>query len=90
MRPAHTRHRKDGNHAEIKSALEDVGASVHESDFADLVCGYHGSTFLLECKSAGGKLTPFQQDMLKTWRGHYAVVYSVDEALQVIGAMRMP
>lgn len=92
MRPSHTRHRKDGNHAAIKEALEAVGATVHESDFCDLVVGFRERTYLIEAKSKGGKLTPFQQVMLKTWRGHYTVVFSVDEALDVIGAVnaRMP
>lgn len=88
MRPAHVRHRKDRNHAEIRDALIAVGASVQESDWVDLVVGYRDRTYLVEIKSDGGKLRPSQRTLLATWRGHYAIVRSVAEALGVIGAVR--
>ena len=87
MRPTHAGKRRDANEPEIVDALEAVGASVLRANEVDLIVGYRERSYLIECKSEGGKLTPFQQDMLKTWRGHYAVVYSVDEALRVIGAV---
>lgn len=58
MRPAHTRHRKDGNHVEIRNALMAVGATVHESDWVDLIAGYRGRTYLIEVKTARGGLRP--------------------------------
>jgi len=86
MRPAHTRHRKDGNHVEILDALMAVGATVHESDWVDLIAGYRGRTYLIEVKTARGGLRPSQRTLRDTWRGQYAIVRTADEALKAIGA----
>lgn len=43
-------------------------------------------TFVLEFKAPGtGRLTKDQQEFIKTWRGHYAVVHSPEEALWAVG-----
>lgn len=82
----------DANQAEIKEALEKVGADVFiTSDVAqgypDLTVGFRGHTFLIEVKTTAGKLTEPQQHFHATWRGHVAIVRNVDEALRVIGAI---
>jgi Holliday junction resolvase len=71
--------RRDGTHAEIRQELRDLGASVADTgdmgkDFPDLVVGLAGATFLVEAKSAKGKLSDGQSDFAKTWRGAPVVV----------------
>jgi hypothetical protein len=54
-----------------------------------LVAGYRGRNFLLECKD-GAKppsaraLTDDQVEFKAGWRGHWAVVNSPDEAIEVV------
>lgn len=83
--------RTDGNQTAIVKALRDAGASVHSGaaigkGFPDIVVGYAGRTLLFEIKDptkpkADRQLTPDQVDWHKLWRGHVAVVESVNEAL---------
>lgn len=82
--------RTDSNQAEIVAALRKVGVSVvptHAvgSGFGDLVCGYRGRTYLVECKDRLGVLTDDQADFVRTWHGDYHVVRSIREALAVFG-----
>ena len=82
----------DANQREIIAALEAVGASVFPSfrlggGFPDLVVGFRGVTYLLEVKTPTGRLTPAEARFFAQWRGHAAVVRSVDEALRAIGAV---
>ena len=85
----YTVHRKDGNHDAIREGLEAVGASVIADGPGDLLAGYRGATYILEVKTAKGRVRPSQERFKAGWRGHYAVVRSVDEALVAIGA-RLP
>ena len=82
--------RKDANQAEIVAGLLAVGCTVwvmHEP--ADLLVGRRGINLLLECKDgskrpSARKLTPAQVAFRQSWRGQFAVVTSVEEALQVV------
>lgn len=79
----------DANQSEIVQALRDIGCSVivtsHIPSFVDLVVGYHYRTMLLEVKDGQkAKLKPSQEKLLATWRGHYAVVRNVQDALDVV------
>lgn len=81
--------RRDANEVEIVRALEAVGCSVLRVDAVDLIVGRAGVNYLIECKdgrkSAGNRpLTPAQKKLRAEWRGQYAVVTSVDEALAVV------
>jgi VRR-NUC domain. len=78
-------HRKDNNHDEIRDALERVGATVVPDGPVDLVVGFRGATYLIEVKTAKGKLRPTQENFVRRWKGHVAVVRTIDEALKVIG-----
>lgn len=78
--------RRDPNEPEIVQALRDVGATVKRLDDIDLLVGWRGRNFLLEIKTAKGSLKSSQEDMVRTWRGQYEIVRSVDEALRAIGA----
>lgn len=87
--------RRDGNHAEIRDGLRAVGCSVYDTGavggaFADLVVGRQGCTFLIEIKNpkqppSKRKLRPGQQALRDTWRGHYAVVETLAEAIAAVG-----
>lgn len=90
--------RVDANQAEIVDALRRVGATVcllHQvgKGCPDLLVGYcdtfTGETrnYLLEIKTATGKLTPDEAEFHNEWNGQVAVVRSVENALSVIGAV---
>lgn len=86
--------RTDANHAEIVKALRDIGASVRDTSavgcgFPDLVVGMRGRNWLLEIKDGNKppsqqRLTDAQIDFKATWRGHWAVVRSAIEAIDVV------
>ena len=71
--------RRDSTHAEVRQELRDLGASVADTadlgrDFPDLVAGLGGATFLIEAKSARGKLSDGQSEFARTWRRAPVVV----------------
>jgi hypothetical protein len=68
-----------------------VGCSVTALDktgVPDLMVGRGGVTYLLECKSPVGKLTPDQVEWHRDWQGQVAIVRSVQEALQAVGLIQ--
>ena len=82
--------RRDGNHAEIKKALEDCGCSVWDTadiggGFPDLVVGRHGRTYLVEVKTLKGKEKPNQREARAAWRGSWHVVRTIEEACRAVG-----
>ena len=79
--------KRDSNEQPIIQALRAIGATVQQTDFCDLIVGYHGQNFLLEVKAKRGRLTKSQKRLIDDWQGQYAIVRSIDEALQVIGAI---
>jgi hypothetical protein len=81
-------HQLDANHREIRDGLRAVGATVDEKGPLDLLVGFRGTNYLLEVKTATGKLRPSQERFLAGWRGQAVVVRTVDEALKAIGASR--
>lgn len=74
---------------EIVAALRAAGCSVEViGKPVDLLVGRAGVSYVLEVKSGPGKrndLTPDQVIFFRDWRGHAAVVCSVDEALRAVG-----
>lgn len=83
--------RVDNNQAEIVQALRQAGAKVqptHQmgSGVADLIVGFRGRLLWMEVKSKGGRLTPDEMYFYDNWMEYMVVVYSVEEALQAIGA----
>ncbi len=88
----------DGNQKTIVQALRDVGASVATchtvgQGFPDLVCAYNGTMFMLEVKDPSQpkhrhQLTPAQVTFHENWRGQISIVFTVDDALRAIGALR--
>ena len=81
--------RVDTNQAEIVAALRAIGAQVEHlhtlgKGCPDILVGYRGTNYLLEIKSPGGKLTDDERYWRELWRGQVAVVYSADEAIEVV------
>ena len=84
----------DANHAEVVSALRAIGASVADTSqvgrgFPDLVAGYRGRNWLIEVKDgakvpSARKLTEDQIEFKAGWRGHWAVVISAAEAIDLV------
>ena len=67
--------RRDASEPEIVSALLQCGFSVERLDTpCDLLCGFRGKTFLVECKVEGKKLNENQQKFTDRWRGSRMVV----------------
>jgi len=83
--------KRDSNEGEIVAALRAVGAMVYrwsESGCPDLIVGWRdGRNYLLEVKRPGEKLTPAEAEFFATWPGQKAVVHTIEEALQTIGAI---
>ena len=82
----------DANQGEIVQALRDAYCSVlplHRlgQGSPDLAVGYQGRTYFLEVKNYPYKLTPAEVEFMNTWRGHYVIVGTVDEALKAIGVI---
>ena len=81
--------RADRNQAQIVAALRKVGATVlHLHSLGrgapDILAGYRGRNILMEIKTPKGKLTPQESDFMWGWKGQYAEVRTVDEALLAI------
>jgi hypothetical protein len=81
-------HRIDQNHQAIRDGLEALGASVVSDGPLDLLVGFRGANYLLEVKTATGKLRASQERFLGRWQGQAVVVRTLDEAMQAIGAVR--
>lgn len=84
--------RRDANEGAIREALKAVGASVYMLDQpVDLLVGWRGQTYVLEVKTAEGRLTPNEHDFFQAWAGGPAlIVRSEAEALIAIGAVVKP
>ena len=83
--------RVDANQDQIVVALRAAGASVWIIGLpVDLLVGYKGHTFLVECKTDSKKrLTTLQQDFFENWGGStLARVDSPDAALRMIGVLK--
>ena len=83
----------DANQKAIVAALRKAGASVQVlSDkgqgVPDLIIGYKGMNYLIECKTEKGVLNKRQIKWFSSWLGQVAVVRTIDEALTVIHPWR--
>ena len=84
--------RIDTNQPQIVDALRKAGATVAiTSDlghgFSDLVVGYHGTNYLIECKHEENELTDDEATFFYNWEGAIAIARTPEEALHVIGAI---
>ncbi len=90
----------DTSQAEIVAALKAAGATVLHlhavgQGAPDLLAGYRGKNWLIECKPAIGspsarKLRPNQAEWHDGWKGQVATVETPEAALAVIGAITIP
>ena len=81
--------RTDANQAEIVRALRDAGFSVQllhrvGQGCPDLLVGQPWSNVLLEVKTAKGELTVDEREFLAHWRGPWAIVRTVQEAMEAM------
>ena len=82
--------RKDSNQKDVVDELRKIGATVrvlHQP--LDLLVGYRGKNLLLEVKrpeKRGWKSerTPEQVKFMDTWRGQFAIVYTAQEAVELV------
>lgn len=89
--------RVDDNQGQIVEALRRVGCSVWSlagvgKGFPDLAVGFRGRNLFLEVKDGSKppckrQLTPDEEAFHASWRGHVAVVESVEDALKIVGVM---
>ena len=82
--------RSDANQQAIVDALRAAGAeveSLHEvgGGVPDLLVGWRTANYLLEVKSARGKLNERQIEWHGGWKGQVAVVRTVEDAMTAIG-----
>lgn len=93
--------RRDSNHAQITHALEDVGYSVLDlsrvgAGCPDIlvggICRLTGRpmSWLMEIKTATGKVRPGQDAFRAAWRGPIAIVRTVDDAYRIVGVLSAP
>ncbi len=86
--------RTDANHSAIIKALRAIGASVADTSgvglgFPDLVVGFRGRNWLVECKDqekppSKRRLTPHQEAFANVWQGQWACVKSEAEAIELV------
>ena len=81
----------DENQPAIVEALRAVGATVQHLHMIgqgcpDIAVGYQGANYLLEIKSADGKLTYSEGEWHLDWQGQVAIVRTIDDALDAVGA----
>ena len=85
---------KDGSQDGIVSALKEAGCSVQDlcrfGDVPDLLVGYHGRNYLIECKPAEGDarqltLNPKQVIWHEAWTGQVGIAHTPEEALAIVG-----
>jgi hypothetical protein len=84
----------DANQRQVVEGLQKFGASVAVLStvghgIPDVVVGFRGKNFLLELKDgdkvpSARKLTPAQEMWHAAWKGHTAVVHSLEEAIREI------
>ncbi len=89
--------RVDDNQGQIVDALRRVGCSVWSlagvgNRLPGSRCGFRGRNLFLEVKDGSKppckrKLTPDEEAFHASWRGHVAVVESVQDALKIVGVM---
>lgn len=72
--------RRDSNELEIIDEFERLGFSVCRIDTPlDLIVGKNDRNYLVEVKTASGRLTKDQQQFIRDWQGQFAVVRTVEE-----------
>lgn len=96
---AHRRAAKiDSNQPEIVEALRAIPGVSVQVGMDDILVGRNGKTYWFEIKEPGavskktGKINdsaikPSQHKLIAEWRGHYSVVWNLDQILDEIGVV---
>lgn len=82
--------KRDKNERDIITAYKGIGATVVQLSIkgvCDLLVGFRGVNYLVEVKEGKNNLTPDQIAFFDSWAGQRVVVWTVDEALEAIGAI---
>lgn len=83
--------KRDMTEREIVETVRAVGGTVVQISGVpgcpDLLIGFRGQNFLIECKSPGGRLNARQRAFWSVWRGQAEVCWTPDEVLRAIGAI---
>jgi len=75
----------DANQTMIVDALRMIGVTVEVIENPlDLLCCHKNETFMLEVKTADGRLTKGQVEFMARWPGRVHIVRSVDEAMRAV------
>ena len=78
----------DDNQNDLVEKLRELPGVTVEVDHHDILVGRNGKTYWFEIKSSKpspSKLRKSQKDLLKEWRGHYKIVWTLDQILEEIG-----
>lgn len=84
--------KKDDNHNEIVNFFKDCGWSVLEvyqlKECCDIIVGRAFQTIAIEIKDGAKplskrKLTPGELNFRQNWRGHYRVVQSIEDVMNI-------
>jgi hypothetical protein len=78
------KHKHDQNHAAVVAEAKKMGASVKDTSslgggFPDACVGWFGNNYLIEIKTATGKLKNNQEIFHRMWAGKIHVVRSREE-----------
>lgn len=82
----------DNNHREIVDGLRGIGCGVLDmaklgKGVPDILVLFRDRCWLMEIKDQGGSLTDSEQRWHRAWPGEVHVIWSLDEALKVVGAI---
>ncbi len=86
----------DGNQPEIVDALRDIPGVTVQVGMDDILVGYKGITYWFEIKepecvsNVTGQVQPSkikdsQHKLLAEWKGHYQIVWHIQQILKAIG-----
>ena len=86
----------DGNQPEIVKGLRKIPGVTVELSHDDILVGYNGATYWFEIKEPDlvskktgnirdSALKDSQKKLLKEWKGHYKVVWTLNQILVEIG-----
>jgi hypothetical protein len=81
--------RTDSNQVEIVQALRCAGAFVQSLHIVgkgcpDLLISFRGKIYVMEIKTACGKLNKAEWDWQASWQGDYHIVRNVEDAIRII------
>jgi len=78
--------KQDENETPIVNALQAIPGVTVKTGCDDIWVGYKGKNYWYEIKVSGkSNVQQTQRDILSDWKGHYMVVFSVDDILEDIG-----